>query len=151
MGFLSRLLRRAIGPKLPALLQATISGDDRHRYWVTWTKIHPECQDPEYIRLVAHYYAKTLFNYGAKHDEMGLSAQACLHFMRTLLRHENIADATDILALADVGDAATLTSGVGEKERWRTEATLYSSQYLSVTLPPTCLPPRSTWCSQCSF
>jgi hypothetical protein len=108
---------------------------------VTWTKIHPECRDPEYIRLVAHYYAKTLFNCGAKNDEWGRSAQVCLHFMRTLLHHEKIAGANDILALADVGDTATLISGVGEKQRWSTEATLYfvsvPQRHITTDLPPT--------------
>lgn len=124
MGFLKRFLRRAVGPKLPALLQATISAGEGHRYWVAWKKIHPECQDPEHTRLVAHYYAKVLFDCGAENDAMGQSAQACLHFMRTLLRH-SIGDSTDVLALANVGDTATFTSGVGERERWRAEATLY--------------------------
>lgn len=141
MGFLSRLLRRALGPKLPGLLRATISGDDRHRYWVTWTKIHPECRDPEYIRLVAHYYAKTLFNCGAKNDELGRSAPVCLHFMRTLLRHTNIGEAKDILTLADVGDTVTLISGAGERQRWSTEATLYfvsvAQRHIATDLPPT--------------
>src|SRR6266446_970318 len=124
MGVVSRLLRRAFGPKLPALLQVRVSAGEGHHYWVTWKKIHPECQDPEFIRLVAHYYAKVLFNCGAKNDAMGQSAQVCLEFMRTLLRH-SIADSTDVLNLANVGDTATFTSGVGERERWRAEATLH--------------------------
>jgi len=44
--------------------------------------------------------------------------------MRTLLRH-TIADSTDVLKLSDVGDTAIIISDVGERERWRVEATLY--------------------------
>jgi hypothetical protein len=124
MGLLSRLFGRAAAPELPALLRARISADDNYRYRVTWVKIDPRCQAPEHIRLVAHYYAKVLFNHGAGNDAMGESARVCLHFMRTLLSH-SIADSSDILNLADIGDTATLLPDQGEIGHWRVEATLY--------------------------
>src|SRR6266478_3595459 len=115
--------RVAGAPSQPAILKATICDDGSHRYWVMWDRLHPDCQDPEYIRLVVHYYAKVLFNLGAEDDEMGNSARMCLRLMGTLLIYD-IVWARDILTLAGIGDTASVVAP--GKPHWKAEAVLYS-------------------------
>jgi len=92
-----------------------------------WDRLHPDCQDPEYIRLVVHYYAKVLFNLGAEDDEMGASARRCLGFMGTLLCYDICVASIleqDLLTLAGIGDTASVvTPG---KSHWKAEAVLYA-------------------------
>lgn len=149
--------RKSPGRNLLALLKATVWDSGRHEYWVVFEHLHPECRSVEYIRLVAHYYAKILFNFGSGHDEMGQSARACIHSMRNLLRQE-IDQTLNVMQLADIADTASVVPYVaGRKGAWKVEAVLYfvSSvrRHITTDFPrgPHPLPWRNTTAQQTVF
>ena len=138
MGFLDRLLgRETRTPNLPALLKATIWANDLHRYWIVFHRIHPQCQDLEYVRLASHYYAKVLYNFGSEQDEMGSSARLCVSFMETLLAHE-VDRSSNVMQLAGI-DVAAVVPNPGRPGQWKAEAVLYLvndlQRHLTTTFP----------------
>lgn len=153
MGFFDFLFRRK--PSHLTLLRATIWDSGRHEYWVVLEQIHPECRSVEYIRLVAHYYAKVLFNFGSGYDEMGNSARVCIHSMRTLLRHE-INQSSNIMELADLADTASvIPSDPRRKGVWSAQAVLYfiSSvrRHITTDFPGWGYPGQNTTAQQAVF
>jgi hypothetical protein len=52
MGFLKRLL--GLEPTLIKLLSARIVTDENHKYFILFSKHHPQLQLPEFVRLILH-------------------------------------------------------------------------------------------------
>lgn len=107
MGFLKRLF--GLEPNLIKLLSARIVTDEDHRYLVSFSKYHPQLQLPEFVRLVLHYYAKMLFNFGfAQSDPEMVQAGFMLKNMIALLVANGIRKDTNILQTADISDVAMM-------------------------------------------
>ena len=106
MGFLKRLL--GLKHNLIKTISATIVTDEDHNYFVVFSKHHPQLQSPEFVRLVLHYYAKTLFNFDPSDQEMAQSATILRKMMDKVLAI-GIKKDTDLLDVVDIS-AATKTT-----------------------------------------
>lgn len=105
MAFLRKLL--GLEPNLIKLLSARIVTDEDHRYFVSFSKHHPQLQQPEFVRLILHYYAKTLFNFDASDPEMSQSAFVLKKMIDSVL-DKGIHKDCNILRSADVDDVAMM-------------------------------------------
>ena len=107
MGFLKKLL--GLGPNLTKLLSARIVLDEEHRYFISFSKHHPQLQLPEFVRLILHYYAKILFNFDPSDPEMSQSAFILMNMIQSLL-DKGIRKDSNILHDAEIDDVAKIVS-----------------------------------------
>lgn len=122
MGILKKIL--GLEPQLTKLLSARIATDEDHKYFVSFSKHHPQLQSPEFVRLVLHYYAKTLFNLGSSGPEMMQSASILLEMMRSVLA-QGIEKSSDVFLYADINDVATIVAAPPRNIPREFIATLY--------------------------
>jgi len=104
-------LKKALGfePTQIKLLSANIVTDEDHRYFVSFSKHHPQLQLPEFVRLVLHYYAKMLFNFDPSDPDMSQSAFILKNMVHTVIA-KGISNDSNIFQIADIDDAATMVS-----------------------------------------
>lgn len=115
MGFLKKLL--GIEPNLIKLLSARIVTDEDHRYFISFSKHHPQLQLPEFVRLILHYYAKILFNLDPSDPEMAQSALILKNMIQSLL-DKGIGKDSNIFRDAEIDDVAeTVSSPPGNMPR----------------------------------
>ena len=107
MGFLKRAL--GFEPTPIKLLSASIVTDEDHRYFVSFSKHHPQLQLPEFVRLILHYYAKLLFNFDPSDPDMSQSAFILKNMVHTVIA-KGISNDSNIFQIADIDDAATMVS-----------------------------------------
>lgn len=107
MGFLKKLF--GLEPKLIKLLSARIVTNEDHKYFVSFSKHHPQLQLPELVRLILHYYAKILFNFDPSDPEMSQSGSILKNMMDSVLA-EGIRQDLNILQKANIDDVATMVS-----------------------------------------
>ncbi len=107
MGILKKLL--GLEPQLIKLLSARIVTDEDHKYYVSFTKHHPQLQLPEFVRLILHYYAKVLFNFGSSDPEMLQSASILRNMVQSVINKEIRKD-SNVFQLADIDDVAMMVS-----------------------------------------
>jgi hypothetical protein len=107
MGILKRIL--GLEPQLTKLLSAKIVTDEAHKYFVSFSKHHPQLRSPEFARLVLHYYAKTLYNLGSSGSELMQSASILMNLMRSVLA-QGIERNADVLRLAGIDDVASIVA-----------------------------------------
>ena len=107
MGFLKRLL--GLEPNLLKLLSARIMTDEDHRYFISFSKHHPQLQLPEFVRLILHYYAKMLFNFDPSNPETSQSAFILKNMIHSVLT-KGIRKDSNILQAADIDDVAMMVS-----------------------------------------
>ena len=107
MGFLKKLL--GLEPNLIKLLSARIVTDEDHRYFISFSKHHPQLQLPEFVRLILHYYAKMLFNLHPSHPEMSQSAFILKNMVHSVLA-KGIRKDFNVLKAADIDDVAMMVS-----------------------------------------
>jgi hypothetical protein len=105
MGFLKKLF--GLEPNLIKLLSAGIVTDEDHRYFVSFSKHHPQLQLPEFVRLILHYYAKILFNFDPSDPEMSQSAFILKNMIRSVLDN-GIRKDSNIFQNANINDVATM-------------------------------------------
>jgi hypothetical protein len=107
MGFLSKLFVRE--PKETKLLGARIVTDEDHRYFVSFSKYHPQVHEPEYVRLVLHYYAKILFSFDPSDCRTSESAFVLQQMIQSLLG-KGIRKDSNILLDANIENVAMVVS-----------------------------------------
>jgi len=122
MGFLKKLLGHE--PNLIKLLSARIVTDEDHRYFISFSKHHPQLQLPEFVRLILHYYAKILFNFDPSDPEMSQSAFILKNMIRSVL-DEGIRKDSNILQIADINDVAMMVFSAPENKPREIVATLF--------------------------
>jgi hypothetical protein len=122
VGFLKRLL--GVEPKLVKLVSACIITDEDHKYFVSFSKHHPQLQLPEYVRLVLHYYAKILFNFDPSDPTMTESARTLKSMMDSVLA-AGIHRESDIFYHANVDDVSKMVSSPPTNQPREIRATLY--------------------------
>jgi hypothetical protein len=107
MGFLKKLL--GLEQNLLKLLSARIVTDEEHRYFISFSKHNPQLQFPEFVRLILHYYAKTLFNFDPSDPEMSQSAFILKNMIQSLL-DKGIRKNSNIFQDAEIDDIAKIVS-----------------------------------------
>jgi len=107
MGFLKKLL--GLEANLIKLLSARIVTDEDHRYFISFSKHHPQLQLPEFVRLILHYYAKILFNFDPSDPEMSQSAFILKNMIQSLL-DKGIRKDSNVLQDAKIDDFAKMVS-----------------------------------------
>lgn len=107
MGFLKKLL--GLEPNLIKLLSARIVTDEDHRYFISFSKHHTQLQLPEFVRLILHYYAKTLFFLDSSDPEISQSAFILKNMVHSVLA-QGIRKDSNILQAADIDDVAVMVS-----------------------------------------
>ncbi len=107
MGFLKKLFR--LEPKLIKLLSARLVTDEDHRYFISFSKHHPQLKLPEFVRLILHYYAKMLFNLDPSDRKMSQSAFILKNMVNSVLA-KGIRRDTNILKAAGIDDVAMMVS-----------------------------------------
>lgn len=107
MGFFQKLL--GLEPNLIKLLSTHIVTDEEHRYFISFSKHHPQLQLPEFVRLILHYYAKMLFNFDPADAEMSQSAFILKNMIQSLL-NKGIQKDSNIFQDADIDDVAKMVS-----------------------------------------
>lgn len=122
MGFLKKLL--GIEPNLTKLISARIVTDEEHRYFISFSKHHSQLQLPEFVRLILHYYAKTLFNFDPSDPEMSQSALILKNMVQSLL-DKGIRKDSNILQDAEIDDVAKIVSSSPEDMPREIVATLF--------------------------
>ena len=123
MGFLKKLL--GLEPNLIKLISARIVTDEDHRYFISFSKHHPQLQLPEFVRLILHYYAKILFNFDPSDPEMSQSAFMLKNMIRMVL-NEGIQKDSNILQSADIDYVVTMVSSAPANKPREIVATLFS-------------------------
>ncbi len=121
MGFLKKLL--GLEPNLIKLLSARIVTDENHRYFISFSKHHPQLQLPEFVRLILHYYAKMLFNFDPSDPEMSQSAFILRNMVHSVLV-KGIRKDSNILQSAGIDDVAMVVSSPPRNEPREIAATL---------------------------
>jgi hypothetical protein len=122
MGLLKKLL--GLEPQLVKLLSARIVTDEDHKYFVSFSKHHPQLQSPEFVRLILHYYAKVLFNLGSSDPEMSQSAFILRNLVDSIL-DKGIHKDSNILHDADIDDVALMVSSPPQNAPREFNATLF--------------------------
>jgi hypothetical protein len=122
MGLLKKLL--GIEPSLTKLLSARIVSDEDHRYFILFSRHHPQLQLPEFVRLVLHYYAKIMFNFDPSDPEMSQSAFILKNMVQSVI-DEGIQKESNILLNADIDDVATIVFSPSENEPREIVTTLF--------------------------
>jgi len=107
MGFLKKLL--GLEANLIKLLSARIVTDEDHRYFISFSKHHPQLQLPEFVRLILHYYAKILINFDPSDPEMSQSAFILKNMIQSLL-DKGIRKDSNVLQDAKIDDFAKMVS-----------------------------------------
>lgn len=107
MGFLKKLL--GLEPNLIKLLSACIATDEDHSYFISFSKHNTHLQLPEFVRLILHYYAKTLFNFDPSDSEMSQSAFILKNMVHSVLA-KGIRKDSDILQAAEIDEVARMVS-----------------------------------------
>lgn len=118
MGFLKKIF--GIEPSLPKLVSAIITFDEDFNFNVAFVKEHPQLENLELIRLVLHYYAKTMLNLGNK----SAGVVALFEGMNAVVRN-GIDRATDVLYVADIDDTVNLVEFLPASGARKISATLY--------------------------
>jgi hypothetical protein len=118
MGFLKKIF--GIEPSLPKLVSANITFDEDFNFNVAFVKEHPQLENLELVRLVLHYYAKTMLNLGNK----STGVVALFEGMNTVVR-TGIDRATDVLYVADIDDTVNLVEFLPASGARKISATLY--------------------------
>jgi hypothetical protein len=136
MGFLKKIV--GLEPNLSKLLSACIVTDENHRYFVSFSKHHPQLQLPEFVRLILHYYAKILFNFDPADPEMSQSAFMLKNMIQSLL-DKGIRKDSNILHDADIDDVATMVSSPPVNSPREIVATLFfvdtSRRHITTDIP----------------
>ena len=122
MGFLKKLLLSK--PNLIKLLSARIVTDEDYNYFVSFFRHHPQLQEPEFVRLILHYYAKILFNFDPSDPEMSQSAFILKNMMDAVLA-KGICKDTNIFQSADIDDVAKLVTSPAKNVTREMMATLF--------------------------
>lgn len=122
MGFFKELL--GLEPNLIKLLSAHIVTDEDHRYFISFSKHHPQLQLQEFVRLILHYYAKILFNFDPADPEMSQSAFILKNMIQSLL-DKGIRKDSNILQDADIDDVAKMVSSPPQNMPRKIVATLF--------------------------
>jgi hypothetical protein len=107
MGFLKRLL--GLQPNLIKLLGVRIVTDEDNRYFISFSKLHPQLQLPEFVRLILHYYANMLFTFDPHDVEMAQSAAILKNMIQSVLT-KGLRKDSNVLQSADIDDVAMLVS-----------------------------------------
>lgn len=107
MRFLKRLL--GLEPNLIKLLSARIVADENHRYFISFSKHHPQLQLSEFVRLILHYYAKMLFNFDPSDPEMSQSAFILKNMVQLVLA-KGIRKDSNVLQAVDIDGVAMMVS-----------------------------------------
>lgn len=105
MGFFKKILGGE--PKLTKLLSAKIIVDEDNNFFTTFREEHSELKNPEYVRMVIHYYAKTLFNFDPDDSEIAISG-VMLNGMISAILAQGLAKDKDYFQIADIDDAARI-------------------------------------------
>ncbi len=121
MGIFRKLLN--LGPKRIPILKAVIVFDEDNNASVSFEKLRPECNSPEYIKLVLHYYAKTLVNIDPD------QADSVYAYDQLLTSIERISNArleqnSHILKIADIDDVVKLSEPKNQRREF--VATLFA-------------------------
>lgn len=111
-------------PKLIKLISARIVTDEDYRYFISFSKHHPQLQTPEFVRLILQYYAKILFIFDPSNPELSQSA-SILKNMIQLLLDKGIKQDSNILHDANIDDVAKMVSSSPENLPREIVATLY--------------------------
>jgi len=122
MGFFKKLL--GLEPNLIKLLSARIVTDEDHRYFISFSKHHPQLHPPEFVRLILHYYAKILFNFDSSDPEMSQSAFMLKNMIQSLL-DKGIRKDSSILQEADIDDVAKIVTSPPRNMPRQIVATLF--------------------------
>ena len=96
-------------PNLTKLLSAHIITDEDHRYFISFSKYHPQLQLAEFIRLVLYYYAKILFNFDPADPQMSAAALLLKKTIQSLL-DKGIHKDSNILKDANIDDVVMMVS-----------------------------------------
>ena len=136
MGFLKRLF--GLEPTLTKLLSTHIITDEDHRYFVSFSKHHPQLQLPEFVRFILHYYAKILFNFDPSNPEMSQSASILKNMIQTIL-NKGVDKNSNIFQLANIDDTAMIVSSPPKKIPRRIIATLFfvntTNRHITTEIP----------------
>jgi len=122
MGFIKRLF--GFESKLIKLLSVRIVTDEVGNYYVSFTQHHEQLKQPEFVRIILHYYSKILFYFVPSDPEMKKAAGVLNLMMRDVL-DEGIQKKADVLYNAGIDDIATIVSSEPERQSKAIEATLY--------------------------
>lgn len=136
MAFLKKLL--GLEPNLVELLSARIVTDEHYRYFIAFSKCHPQLQLPEFVRLVLHYFAKMLFNFDPYDPAMSQSASVLRNMMHSVLA-KGIHKGSNILQAADIDDIALMVSSPPRNVPREIVATLFfvntMQRHISTDIP----------------
>jgi len=121
-----KFLRRLVGLErgLMGLLAVKIVADEDHRYFVSFRPLHPELKEPEYIRLMMHYYAKMLFNFDTASPD-GRQAATILRGMMDAVLQGGLAPDAGVLEVAEIDDVVSIVSTSPRNRPREIAATLY--------------------------
>jgi len=135
-GFLKKLF--GLEPRLIKLLSAHIVTNEEHRYFISFSRHHPQLQEPEFIRLILHYYAKILFNFDPSDQEMSQSALILRNMMDAVLA-KGIRKDTIIFQSANIDDVAKIVSSPPRNVPREIIATLFfvntTQRHLATDIP----------------
>lgn len=110
MGFLRKILEIfGLDGNLIELLTAHIVTDEEYRYFISFSRHHPQLQPPEFVRLVLHYYAKILYLFDPSDPAMSFSAFMLKNMIQSLI-DKGIRKNSNILRDAGIDDVAKIVS-----------------------------------------
>lgn len=136
MGFFKKLL--GVEPRAIALLKCNILADEDHRYFVTFNKLHPNVQRPEFVRIILHYYAKMLYNFDPSDEEAAKSAAILQSLVDSLLTVGIRLD-SDILPLVNLDDVVQMVDMPPQNNPRKISTTLYfvspTQRYVTTEFP----------------
>ena len=136
MGFLKKLF--GLEPNLIKLLSARIVTDEDHRYFVSFSKHHPQLQLPDFVRLILHYYAKMLFNFDPADPEMAQSGLILKNIVDSVLA-KGIRKDSNIFQAADIDDVAMMVSSTPRNALREIVATLFFvntiQRHITINIP----------------
>jgi hypothetical protein len=122
MSLFSRLFSRQ--PNLTKLLSVDIVCDEDFAFNVAFTKHHPDLREPEYVRLLFHYYAKMMFNFDPSNEEMSESALV-LRSLMGMIASQRLERSTPVLDIAELSDVASVVASSPTNNPRRIVATLF--------------------------
>jgi hypothetical protein len=125
MGWFGGLFsRRADKNNLIKLLSARIATDEDHRYFISFSKHHPQLEQSEFVQLVLHYYAKMLFNFDPSDPEMSNSAFILKNFIDLVISN-GIRNNSNIFQIVDIDDVVMMVSSPPRNVPRESVATLF--------------------------
>jgi hypothetical protein len=123
MGYLKRFFR--LEPQSVRLLSAHIITDEDYKYYISFSKYHPELQSTELVRLTLHYYARILFTLNQSEPQLSESALRLIKMMQRII-NKGIYKDSNILRDAGIDRAAKMASSEpGDKPREITATLLF--------------------------